>query len=294
MNTMSAMKTGLTADAVLLIGSGGMLGRAWRELLTQRGVEFMAPTRSELDITRQDHIDKYITPATKWVINCAAWTDVDAAETDEDGATKLNAAGPALLAAACKKVNAKLVHYSTDYVFDGKATTPYAADEPRNALGAYGRSKAQGEAAIEAASCDYLIIRTSWLYAPWGKNFVRTIAKLGRVKETLSVVSDQRGRPTSCQHLAITSLGLIDQNAQGIFHVTDEGECSWYDFACEIIRLDKSSCKVGPCSTDQFPRPAKRPAYSVLDLSKTIHALGSLPTWQQNLARAMNDLESIS
>lgn len=291
---MSEMNKGQSADAVLLIGAGGMLGRAWRELLTAGGVAYLSPSSSELDITRQTQIEKYISQSTKLVINCAAWTDVDGAETDEAAATKLNATGPAMLATACKKVNAKLIHYSTDYVFDGKTTTPYTVDEPRNPLGAYGRSKAQGEVAIEASGCDHLIIRTSWLYAAWGKNFARTIAKLGRSKETLSVVSDQRGRPTSCQHLVNASLELIDKNARGIFHVTDEGECSWYDFACEIIRLDKSSCKVMPCSTDQFPRPAKRPAYSVLDLTNTIQALGDLPTWKQNLAGVMNDMEPIS
>lgn len=289
------------ADAILLIGAGGMLGRAWRELLDARHIAYIAPPRAELDITHQDHVTRFITPVVRLVINCSGWTDVDAAEADEQGAIALNATGPGLLAARCEAVSAKLVHYSTDYVFDGQATSPYAADEPRSPLGAYGRSKAMGEVAIEAANPNpgpdpgnHLILRTSWLYAPWGKNFVRTIAKLGRIKDTLSVVNDQRGRPTSAQHLAAASLRLIEQNAAGIFHVTDEGECSWYDFACEIIRLDQSSCNVQPCSTDQFPRPAKRPAYSVLDLSKTTQALGTLPTWQHNLARVMHDLEPLS
>lgn len=279
---------------LLLIGAGGMLGRAWRELLASNQVAFVAPTRAQLDITNQAHIAAFITPQTTAVINCAAWTDVDAAESDEQGAAVLNAQAPALLAVRCKEVNTTLVHYSTDYVFNGQATSPYAIDQPREPLGAYGRTKAQGEVAIEKSGCKHLIIRTSWLYTPWGKNFVRTIAKLSQTKDTLSVVNDQVGRPTSAQYLAQASFDLIDKNAQGIFHVTDSQQCSWYDFAREIVAIAKTSCDVRPCSTDQFPRPAKRPAYSVLDLTTTQQTLGDIPTWQQNLAQVMRDMEPLS
>jgi len=279
---------------VLIIGAGGMLGRAWRELLASQGIAFIAPPRAELDITRAQHLAQFIRTPGQLVINCSAWTDVDGAESNVDGAMLLNATGPKLLAQQCKAVGAKLVHYSTDYVFNGQATSPYTTDQSRDPLGAYGKTKAGGEEAIEQVAGDYLIIRTSWLYAPWAKNFVRTIAKLGRTRPTLKVVHDQRGRPTSSQYLAQASLGLINQNAQGIYHVTDGGECTWFEFAKEILRLDGSACAAEPCTTDEFPRPAKRPAYSVLDLSKTEHQLGPSPRWQDNLASVMRQLEPLT
>jgi len=284
----------VTSSPVLIIGAGGMLGRAWRELLASQGIAYLAPSRTELDITNLSHFEKWVTRKDQLIINCSAWTDVDGAESNPDGAMLLNALGPKLLAARCKAVDARLVHYSTDYVFNGQATSPYTVDQPRDPLGVYGKTKAAGEQAIEDAGCRHLIIRTSWLYAPWAKNFVRTIAKLGRSKPSLKVVHDQRGRPTSSQYLAAASLELIRQNILGIAHVTDGGECTWYEFAKEILRLDGSSCAVEPCTTDEFPRPARRPAYSVLDLSLTEKLLGPSPTWQSNLADVMRQLEPLT
>jgi dTDP-4-dehydrorhamnose reductase len=284
----------VTSSPVLIIGAGGMLGRAWRELLASQGIAYLAPSRTELDITNLSHLEKWVTRKDQLIINCSAWTDVDGAESNPDGAMLLNAQGPKLLAARCEAVDARLVHYSTDYVFNGQATSPYTVDQPRDPLGVYGKTKAAGEQAIEETGCQYLIIRTSWLYAPWAKNFVRTIAKLGRSKPSLKVVHDQRGRPTSSQYLAAASLELIRQNVQGIAHVTDGGECTWYEFAKEILRLDGSSCVVEPCTTDEFPRPARRPAYSVLDLSLTEKLLGPSPTWQSNLADVMRQLEPLT
>lgn len=271
-----------------------MLGRAWRELLDARAIPYQAPSHSQLDITSESQITQFIQRSGQLVINCAAWTDVDAAEANLDGALALNAVAPQQLAARCKAVGATLVHYSTDYVFDGQAGSPYTTDQPRDPLGAYGQSKAQGEEHIQASGCDHLIIRTSWLYASWGKNFVRTVAKLGQERDTLSVVNDQQGRPTSAVHLASTSLKLLGQKARGVVHVTDQGQCTWYDFAKEIVRINGSSCDVRPCSSEAFPRPAKRPAYSVLDLSKAEHLVGPFPTWQDNLANVMNHLEPLT
>lgn len=279
---------------ILIIGRTGMLGRAWRELLAARKIPHHSVDLPELDLARPQTIDRQVTAATPIVVNCAAYTDVDAAETKYDLASAINAAGVAHLAARCKAVNAKLVHYSTDYVFDGRANTPYPVDHLRQPVNAYGRSKAAGEVALESSCCDYLLIRTSWLYAPWGKNFVRTITRLAREKPQLKVVADQFGRPTSAQHLAATSLALLERGASGTYHVTDGGQCSWHEFAVAIAASANPACQVHPCTSADYPTPARRPAYSVLDLSKTEALLGPMPPWRENLAAVLANLEPIS
>lgn len=276
---------------VLIVGAGGMLGRAWRELLAAAGVEFAAPDTAQLDLRERSALSCIDDGPWSTVINCAAWTDVDGAEQNESAATAVNGLGVGFLADACRRRGALLVHYSTDYVFDGAATEPYAVDQPRRPLNAYGRSKAAGEEALAASGCDHLLIRTSWLYAPWGKNFVRTIAKAAGERPVLRVVNDQRGRPTSSEHLARASGALIAAGARGVFHVTDGGECTWFDFASEIVRLTGKPCRVEPCASAEYPRPAKRPAYSVLDLRKTEAAIGPMPDWRDNLADVVRRLE---
>jgi dTDP-4-dehydrorhamnose reductase len=186
-----------------------------------------------------------------------------------------------------------LLHFSTDYVFDGKASAPYRADAPVDPLGAYGRTKAAGEQAIHASGARHLIVRTSWLYAPWGNNFVRTMARLTRDKPSLKVVDDQRGRPTSAEHLAATALALLDRGATGTFHVTDGGECTWYEFTLAIAKQLGRTCTIAPCTTAEFPRPAPRPAYSVLDLSQTEALLGPMPDWRVNLVEVLARLEPL-
>lgn len=277
---------------VLLIGAGGMLGRAWAALLDSQRIEYIAPGRDTLDLLQPRTIRATINESSPVVVNCAAWTDVDGAESDETGARALNATAVGALAARCREVGATLVHYSTDYVFDGQADRPYPSDAPRRPISAYGRTKAEGEILIEEAGADALIIRTSWLYAPWGKNFVRTIAAASRQRDVLRVVDDQRGRPTSCEHLASDSAALLASDATGAYHVCDGGECTWYDFACEIVRLVGSGCRVEPCTSAEFPRPAPRPAYSVLDLSATESRLGPMPDWRENLASVIPRMEA--
>ena len=277
--------------SILLIAPAGMLGRAWCELLDQRGLTYRTASRPTFDLADPAAIDAAVADDVRTVINCAAWTDVDGAETHEADATRINGEGVGHLARRCHAIGATLVHYSTDYVFDGQATTPYRTDQPRQPLNAYGRSKAAGEQAIETADGDHLIIRTSWLYAPWGSNFVRTMAKLTAEKPELRVVDDQRGRPTSCEHLAATSLALLERGIRGIHHVTDGGECTWYEFTCEIARQLDRTCAVNPCTSEEFIRPAPRPAYSVLDLSQTEAAVGPMPPWQHNLAEVLPRLE---
>jgi dTDP-4-dehydrorhamnose reductase len=269
---------------VLLLGADGMLGRAWHELATREGLPLETRVFPAFDLTRREHVEALPLREGDVVVNCSGWTDVDGAETREAEATALNGEGVGWLAEGCREAGCVLVHYSTDYVFSGDATAPYAVDHPRAPLGAYGRSKAVGEERIESSGAQHLIVRTSWLYAPWGNNFVRTMARLGRAKDSVKVVSDQRGRPTSAEHLAAASLALVRKRARGTLHVTDGGECTWYELARAVIERVNPGCTVMPCTTAEFPRPARRPAYSVLDLRETEALLGPMPAWQEQVA----------
>jgi len=280
---------------VLLLGADGMLGRAMHAELTSRGWPVTAPTAAEFDLSTRRSINN----ASEWrdwfdrgavIINCAAWTDVDGAESHEREATAVNGDAIEGLAGLCAEWDARLVTFSTDYVFDGAGTVPYPVDAARAPLNAYGRSKAAGEAALERFRHGWLNIRTSWLYAPWGKNFVLTMQKLLHEKPSIRVVNDQRGRPTSAEHLARTALALLDRGQEGHWHVTDGGECSWFEFAQEVGTLLKAPGKVEPCTSAEFPRPAKRPAYSVLDVSRTEVLLGAMPDWRANLADVVGRL----
>jgi dTDP-4-dehydrorhamnose reductase len=275
----------------ILLGSGGMLHRAWASLLNQWQIPGRHLTRKELDLSDPASIDGAIGSDCGVVINCAAYTDVDGAEKDEAKATAVNGTGVGHLARCCRERGALLVHYSTDYVFDGKGTRPYRPDDERRPLGAYGRSKAVGEVLIQESGCEHLILRTSWLYAPWGKNFVRTIARFLKQGNPLKIVGDQTGRPTSSEHLAAATLGLIEKDARGIFHVTDGGQCTWYDFACEIARLTNNNTAIHPITTQELGRPAPRPAYSVMDLAKTEEMIGRRPDWKVTLGDVVARLE---
>jgi dTDP-4-dehydrorhamnose reductase len=275
----------------ILIGAGGMLGRALSAAMRERSQPHVRLDLGEVDITDASMLERVIVPRTTMVLNAAAFTDVDGAEERESQAHQVNAEGVANLAARCAEVGALLVHYSTDYVFDGTARQPYAVDHPRQPVNAYGRSKAAGEEALERSGADHLLIRTSWLYAPWAKNFVRTIAGLAASRDSLRIVSDQQGRPTSAEHLARTTLAMVERGARGTFHVTDGGECSWFEFATEIAAAVNPACRVEPCTSAEFPRPAPRPAYSVLDLAKTEALVGPMPPWQSNLADVLARLE---
>jgi len=277
---------------VLLIGGAGMLGRAWSELLSGRGVQYFAPGRDQLDLTKAQDIDIAIDQRYRLIINCAAWTDVDGAETQYEMAHHLNAQVPGNLARRCAEVGARLLHYSTDYVFDGLADSPYSPQAQRVPVNAYGRSKAEGEERIEQAGCSYLIIRTSGLYAPWGRNFVRTMAKLMRHRDRLQVVNDQRTRVTSAEHLAQASLALIKAGADKIYHCCGGDCCTWFEFASQIAKSLDVACHVEPCTTDEYPLPANRPAYSVLDISVTERVVGISLPWLQQLDQVLPRLEA--
>lgn len=284
---------------VWLIGCKGMLGTEIARQLKNSNIDYIG-TDIDVDITKLEVLEDFANknPKIDWIINCSAYTAVDKAEDDKDFANLLNNIGPKNISSVAKKINAKMIHISTDYVFDGTGTTPYTEDMDVKPIGVYGQTKADGEKSVIDSGCEYFIFRTAWLYGYDGKNFVYTMLKLMESKQELSVVSDQKGTPTFAGDLANCVIKTITSKNQipcGIYHCTDLGEITWYDFACEIYKQGKATgklsneCKINPCSTDEFPTKAKRPAYSVLSKEKIQQALGiTLPMWNESLNVFMN------
>lgn len=270
---------------ILLTGGNGQLGTELRHLLDEKGVKYVSTDAKKMDITDAQATMDYITNLKPTVIyHCAAYTAVDKAE-DEGKALdeKINVDGTRNVAIAAKEVGATLVYISTDYVFDGKLKDgEYAVDAPINPLNEYGRTKALGEKAVQEIMDDYYIIRTSWVFGKYGHNFVFTMQKLAETRDELTIVNDQFGRPTWTRTLAEFMYFVIDQKAPfGIYHLSNDNACSWYEFAKEILK--DTDVKVLPVTSEQFPQKATRPQYSVMDLSKT-KALGfKIPTWQEAL-----------
>ena len=270
---------------ILLNGGNGQLGTELRHLLDEKGVKYVSTDAKEMDITDAQATMDYITNLKPTVIyHCAAYTAVDKAE-DEGKALdeKINVDGTRNVALAAKEVGATLVYISTDYVFDGKLKDgEYAVDAPINPLNEYGRTKALGEKAVQEIMDDYYIIRTSWVFGKYGHNFVFTMQKLAETRDELTIVNDQFGRPTWTRTLAEFMYFVIDQKAPfGIYHLSNDNACSWYEFAKEILK--DTDVKVLPVTSEQFPQKATRPQYSVMDLSKA-KALGfHIPTWQEAL-----------
>lgn len=270
---------------ILLTGGNGQLGTELRHLLDEKGVKYVSTDAKEMDITDAQATMDYITNLKPTVIyHCAAYTAVDKAE-DEGKALdeKINVDGTRNVALAAKEVGATLVYISTDYVFDGKLKDgEYAVDAPINPLNEYGRTKALGEKAVQEIMDDYYIIRTSWVFGKYGHNFVFTMQKLAETRDKLTIVNDQFGRPTWTRTLAEFMYFVIDQKAPfGIYHLSNDNACSWYEFAKEILK--DTDVKVLPVTSEQFPQKATRPQYSVMDLSKA-KALGfHIPTWQEAL-----------
>ncbi|MDM8183216.1 dTDP-4-dehydrorhamnose reductase [Enterococcus cecorum] len=270
---------------ILLTGGTGQLGTELRHLLDEKGVKYVSTDAKEMDITDAQATMDYITNLKPTVIyHCAAYTAVDKAE-DEGKALdeKINVDGTRNVALAAKEVGATLVYISTDYVFDGKLKDgEYAVDAPINPLNEYGRTKALGEKAVQEIMDDYYIIRTSWVFGKYGHNFVFTMQKLAETRDELTIVNDQFGRPTWTRTLAEFMYFVIDQKAPfGIYHLSNDNACSWYEFAKEILK--DTDVKVSPVTSEQFPQKATRPQYSVMDLSKA-KALGfHIPTWQEAL-----------
>lgn len=276
-------------EPIIVLGATGMLGRAVTEALVARGERVAAPGRDQVDLAREATLAA-IPESCGVVINCTGWTNVDAAESHEGEATAVNGTGVGQLAERCRQIGAKLVHYSTDYVFAGNASAPYRVDHPRAPLNAYGRSKAAGEVLLEGSGADYVLIRTSWVYAPWGKNFVRTILGLAAKRPSLRVVSDQLGRPSSAEQLASGTLQLLDAGAHGVFHLSDGGQCTWFELASAVVARAKLPCQVDPCSSAEYPSPAVRPSYSVLDLSRAEGLIGPRVGWRESVEAVVDEL----
>nr|WP_248628606.1 dTDP-4-dehydrorhamnose reductase [Enterococcus cecorum] len=270
---------------ILLTGGNGQLGTELRHLLDEKGIEYVSTDAKEMDITDAQATMDYITNLKPTVIyHCAAYTAVDKAEDEgKELDEKINVDGTRNVALAAKEVGATLVYISTDYVFDGKLKDgEYAVDAPINPLNEYGRTKALGEKAVQEIMDDYYIIRTSWVFGKYGHNFVFTMQKLAETRDELTIVNDQFGRPTWTRTLAEFMCFVIEHKAPfGIYHLSNDNACSWYEFAKEILK--DTDVKVSPVTSEQFPQKATRPQYSVMDLSKA-KALGfKIPTWQEAL-----------
>ncbi len=268
---------------ILITGAGGMLGRDVSDAATARGHDAVALRRAALDVTDADAVrERVAAAAPDAIVNCAAWTDVDGAEAHEDAALAINGAGAGHVADAAAAAGAFLVHVSTDYVFDGCATRPYLESDPTAPLGAYGRTKLAGEHAVAASGASAATVRTAWLFGRHGKNFADTMLRLGAERDEVSVVTDQVGCPTWTGHLAAALVTIAERRAGGIHHVAGAGQCSWHAFAVEIFRQAGVACAVQETTTAAFPRPAPRPAWSVLG-SERPDAV-TLPPWEDGLA----------
>jgi dTDP-4-dehydrorhamnose reductase len=278
---------------IWLIGNRGMLGTEVAEALAASGLESVGSDR-DVDMLDPSALASFASgKGIEWIVNCAAYTAVEKAEDEAELCAALNEIGPENIAKAARAIGAKVLHISTDYVFDGSGRRPYLEDDPPAPIGVYGRTKAGGEARLRAVCPEHLILRTAWLYGARGGNFVLTMLKLMRAKEKIGVVADQRGTPTSAVDLAkaIASILRAPRTSFGTFHFTDLGETSWYEFALEIHRLGREQgllerdCAIEALTTAQYPTKVKRPAYSVLSKEKIISAYGlAIPEWRASLA----------
>ena len=275
---------------ILVTGANGQLGNEMRRLGAVSPNEYIFTDVAELDITNKDAVMAFVEEhKVDVIVNCAAYTNVDKAEDDEATAELINATAVRNLAEAAKNVDATLFHVSTDYVFGAEGNTPRSEDMPLNPLGAYGRTKLHGEQVIAEVGCKVIIIRTAWLYSEFGNNFLKTMLRLTAEKETLNVVFDQVGTPTYAGDLAMTIFSIIEGGYyvgnEGVYHFSNEGVCSWYDFAQEIATAaGHTKCKINPCHSSEFPSKVTRPPYSVLDKSKIKQTFGvDIPHWRESM-----------
>ena len=286
---------------ILVTGADGQLGREMqiasrssrnRFIFTDIAGEYerldITDQQAIADIVRENHVNV--------IVNCAAYTNVDKAETDPETANLLNNIAAGNLADAMKAVNGTLIHISTDYVFQGDRNIPCREDWPTEPLGVYGKTKLAGEKSIEATGCASIIIRTAWLYSPFGKNFVKTMRDLTSSRESLKVVFDQVGTPTYAGDLAETICRIIENgqlDKTGIYHFSNEGVCSWFDFAKAICEMSGNTCDIRPCHSDEFPSPVARPHFSVLDKTKIKQPFGiRIPYWTDSLKRCIEEIEN--
>lgn len=284
---------------VLVTGANGQLGNAMKATPKNSNDNYFFTDIDELDITDKEAVDKFVEELKiDIIVNCAAFTNVDAAEDNYDQAERLNSEAVGLLARAMKKRDGLLIHISTDYVFGGSSgNTPRTEEEPVNPTGVYGLTKLHGEEAVKEAGCRSLIFRTAWLYSENGKNFVKTMLNLTKEKESLKVVFDQCGTPTYAYDLADAINGIINkrkfEGKEGIYHFSNEGVCSWYDFTKMIAAMaGHNECKILPCHSSEFPSKVIRPSYSVLDKTKFKDAFGmEIPYWTDSLFNCIKNLK---
>ncbi len=285
------------SKTILVTGANGQLGNEMRRVAESSNNRYIFTDVAELDITDYSAISNMVTSeGVDVIVNCAAYTNVDKAEDDEAFANLLNNTAAGYLAMAAKVANATLIHISTDYVFDGSAHIPYTEDQPTKPIGVYGKTKLAGEKSVIESGCSYIIIRTSWLYSKWGGNFVKTMQRLTAERETLSVIFDQVGTPTYAGDLANAIGNIISTNRldkSGTYHFSNEGVCSWYDFATMIAEKSGNTCDITPIHSDEFPAKVTRPHYSVLDKTKFKTTFGvKIPYWSVSLDKCICELKN--
>lgn len=284
---------------ILVTGANGQLGSEMRRVGSVSPNNYIFTDVAELDITDREAVQKFVAEkGVDVIINCAAYTNVDRAEDDIDTARLINATAVANLAEAIRTVGGTLFHISTDYVFGTEGNTPRTEAMPTNPLGVYGLTKLEGEKAIAESGCSAIIFRTSWLYSEFGNNFLKTMMRLTAERENINVVFDQVGTPTYAADLAVLIFSIIEYDIyrgnEGIYHFSNEGVCSWYDFASEIAAAaGNSSCNINPCHSVEFPSKVTRPPYSVLDKSKVKATFGvDIPHWRESMLRCIKRIKA--
>ena len=277
---------------VLVTGVKGQLGYDVVNELTKRGIEAVGVDIDEMDITDAESVNTVIGEAAPdAVIHCAAYTAVDAAEDNIDICRKVNKDGTQNIANVCKKLDCKMVYISTDYVFDGQGERPWEPDDKQDPLNVYGVTKYEGELAVSNTLDKFFIVRIAWVFGVNGKNFIKTMLNLAKTRDSLTVVNDQFGSPTYTYDLAKLLVDMVQTEKYGFYHATNEGICTWYEFACEIFKTAGVDIKVSPCTSDQFPAKAKRPSNSRMNKDKlTQNGFDKLPAWQDALSRYIETL----
>lgn len=273
---------------VLVTGANGQLGQALQSISgNYPEIDFVFCSSSDLDITKKESCQAVFSKyKPTFCINAAAYTAVDKAESEPEKAHSINVIGAQNLAEVCKENETVLIHVSTDFVFDGEKTTPYNEDDSPNPTGVYGQTKLDGEKVIQKTFKNYFIVRTSWVYSQFGNNFMKTMLRLASERDSLSVVNDQTGTPTNAVDLAETLIKIIRSNSKafGVYNFSNDGQCSWYDFAQKIFEINKIKIDLQPIPTSSYPTPAKRPSYSVLDKSKIKEVFGvEVLDWKKSL-----------
>ena len=278
---------------VFVTGVKGQLGYDVMNELEKQGLEGIGVDIDEMDITDADQVNIVIKEAAPdAVIHCAAYTAVDAAEDNEEICRKVNAQGTENIAKVCEELDIKMMYISTDYVFNGQGERPWEPDDEREPLNVYGQTKYEGELAIEEHVKKFFTVRIAWVFGVNGKNFIKTMLNLGKTHDHLTVVNDQTGSPTYTYDLARLLVDMIQTDKYGRYHATNEGLCTWYEFACEIFKQAGMDVSVAPVSSDEYPAKAKRPSNSRMDKSKlTANGFQPLPTWQDALSRYLKEID---